>query len=204
MARPARDATVRRFASTHGISWSIWNVSHCERPSLVLVSLVVEAAVVVEPAVRHDHDQGQPGSGRSDIARGQPIVGTAAGAMQEVEHRVVTSRVRGVAVRQQDAETHRTTECCGRHVQRVQPVVDLLGRDDGYSSGVAERRRVGGRAGSECNRGERRQGNDQRDQQADARHPGSITNNSVRDNSTGVAGISSGASRRRQPGRAMP
>src|SRR3954449_8020216 len=32
-ARPSRAAIVRRLASTHGMSWATWNVSHCEGPS---------------------------------------------------------------------------------------------------------------------------------------------------------------------------
>src|SRR3954451_14069246 len=37
-ARPLRLAIVRRLASTHGISWSTWKVSHCDGPSTVFVS----------------------------------------------------------------------------------------------------------------------------------------------------------------------
>src|SRR5579864_3688611 len=37
-ARPLRLAIVRRLASTQGISWLTWNVSHCDGPSTVAVS----------------------------------------------------------------------------------------------------------------------------------------------------------------------
>ena len=38
MARPLRLARVRRLASTHGITWLTWKVSHCEGPRAALVS----------------------------------------------------------------------------------------------------------------------------------------------------------------------
>ena len=59
---PSRVATVRRLASIHGISWSTWNVSHCDGPSGVVgVDPVGEppATVAVEAGVGHHDDQRQ-------------------------------------------------------------------------------------------------------------------------------------------------
>src|SRR5439155_16967774 len=38
IARPRRSATVRRLASTHGMSWDTWKVSHLDGPFWVAVS----------------------------------------------------------------------------------------------------------------------------------------------------------------------
>ena len=129
------------------------------RPQLgLLVDPVGEprATVAVVAGVRHDGDQPAAGRGGGDLARPQPVVGSAAGAVEEVEGRVAAT---AVVVRPGSSTLTRTgrSSAAVATTSRTRRSPSALGRHDPDPVGVPEGRRVrGGRCGRRRQRPARR------------------------------------------------
>ena len=96
------------------------------------------SAVSVQIDVRHHHDHGPAGGRLLGRTQRGPVGGVAAGAVQQIQHRVVLVAVLRVAARQQDANVDRTAQRGGRDRERHQATVERMDGGHVEAVGVAK------------------------------------------------------------------